>query len=97
MAKPDADLVGLWEYVPEGIPGVERTGGIDVNDYSEMYGEPPYVFRAYRQNGSRVWLRLRRGDADALARATVPHADRFIERRAYASDLRRGVYWRRVT
>lgn len=99
MAKVDEDLQGRWEFFPRGIPGVDRQGGgIDVYFESGGYGEPPYVFRAYKQNGSRVWLRLLTPEGKD---ARYPDSEEFlagerIERRAYSSDLRRGIYWRKV-
>lgn len=98
MAKVDEDLVGTWEYVPRGIEGVERKGGIDVYEYTDDYGEPPFRFRPFKQNGSRVWLRLLTPDGKD-ARFADDHeflAGRFVERRCYSSDMRRGIYWRRL-
>ena len=88
----DADLKGrTWLYYPAGIPGVERRGGIDVYHYDEdLYGEPPYRFRVFRQNGSRAHRRLLAGDGTDARDADGG----FVERRAYTSDLRRGVYWK---
>jgi len=89
-AHIDDDLKRIWTYVPLGIPGMERRGGIDVLDYDELYGQPaPWRFRPVRQNGSRIRLRLLRPDGTD---AKYPTRD-FIERAAFTSDLRRGVYW----
>jgi hypothetical protein len=91
----DDDLRHIYIFHPEGRPGVERQGGIDVHQYWSEYGEPPYRFRPVKQNGSRVHLRLvnsgnkdrRYGDGHEF----LP--GQFIERRAYSSDLRRAIYW----
>lgn len=86
----DGDLQGTWEFLPKGQDGwVEHA----VNGY----GDAPYLFRAFKQNGSRLHLRLLAPDGKD---ARYPETDEYlagerIERRAYTSDVRRGVHWRR--
>lgn len=90
----DADLRRrVFVFHPTGAPGSERSGGI--LSWPDEYGRPPFRFRPVRQNGSRVHLRLLTPDG-LDARYPDDHeflAGEFIERSAYSSDVRRGVYW----
>lgn len=74
----------MLRFIEEQIP-------VEFVDPPDEYGEPPFVFRAVRQNGSRLHLRLQRDGKDAK----YPATGEFIERRAYTSDIRRGIYWTR--
>lgn len=94
----DSDLRGIFVFHPKGAPGADATIHIDrvsvPVEYAgaEEYGEPPYRFRAVRQNGSRLHLRLLRPDGTD---ARYEKTREFIERRVYTSDVRRGSHWTR--
>ena len=89
----DDDLRTLFEFHPRlSAEGNEIPVEWAID---EAYGEPPYIFKPVRQNGSRVRLRLLRADGSY---ARFPADDRYcpnelIERMAYSSDLRRTRFW----
>ena len=97
----DTDLQGIWQFHPRGA---NRDATIMVTGQpvpvimggEEDYGDEPYLFRASKQNGSRIHFRLQRDGKDAKYPADHDYlAGTFVERRAYTSDVRRGVYWTR--
>lgn len=91
----DSDLTGVWVLIPDG-GGWTDGGGYPIEVGVEReYGEPPYRFRAFKQNGSRLHLRLIDAEGADVKYRGGALAGMKIERRAYTSDVRRGIYWRR--
>jgi hypothetical protein len=94
----DDDLRAFFEFHPAGGPSVRENETPVEWAIDAEYGEPPFIFKPVRQNGSRVRLRLLRPDGSY---ARFSDDDRYcpnelIERMAYSSDLRRGRFWTKV-
>lgn len=92
----DPDLACLWEFIPEGDGKTNVTWSDEIE--RREYGGRPWLMRPVRQNGSRVHLRLVTAERVDARRPLDDAYDPggYVERRVYASDLRRGVYWHRV-
>jgi hypothetical protein len=91
----DDDLRTLFELRPDDghaimVSGVKVPYVIAVRD---DYGDPPFIFKPVRQGGGSVLLRLLQPDG-GYARDSD---NDYVERRAYTSDLRRGVFWHKHT